>query len=470
MSVEKFDIVVIGGGPAGQKAAVQAAKSGRSVVLIDRQKLLGGECVHRGTIPSKTLHDAASGFLDLKRRAGKIFDVEVKGGLRVESLMGRLDAVRDSHAAFLSDQLARNGIERWRGRARFVSDHELVVEGPNRSERRVRGEHILVATGSRPRVPDNVPIDHEHVLDSDSLLSLIYLPGSLTVLGGGVIACEYASIFAALGVRVTMIDRAERPLGFMDEELVEHFLAEFSAMGGTFLASRNLERVEHDGGSAVIAVLDSGEVIRSEKMLCALGRVTCARELGIEQAGVELDKRGIIPVDEHYRTSVPHIYAAGDAVGSPALAASAMEQGRIAMLDALGLDVQGKLDSLPIGIYTIPEMASVGLTEELAREKHGDVHVGRAAFAELARGQISGDTAGMLKLVASSDGSTILGAHIVGHAAVELIHLAQMAMITGVGYETFIENTFNFPTMAEAYRVAALEIKNSLSVELRRAS
>ena len=332
----------------------------------------------------------------------------------------------------------------------------------------MNGEVILVATGSRPRVPDNVPVDHEHIFDSDSVLSLIYLPSSLTVLGGGVIACEYASIFAALGVQVTMIDRAERPLWFMDEELVGHFLEDFAALGGTFLSNRNLDRVEHDGNSAVVTVLDTGEVIRSEKMLCALGRVTCARELDIAQAGVELDDRGIIQVDENYRTAVPHIYAAGDAVGSPALAASAMEQGRIAMRDALGLEAEGKLDSLPVGIYTIPEMASVGLTEAVAREQHGDVIVGRAPFDEIARGQICGDTSGMLKLVATPDGARILGAHIVGHGAVELVHLAQMAMIAGSGPEVFVENTFNFPTMAEGYRTAALQIQQRTPAQLRR--
>jgi len=461
MSVPEFDIVVIGGGPAGHKAAVQAGKAGRSVLLIDKQKLLGGECVHRGTIPSKTLHDAASGYLHLKRHSASLFDVEIQSGLRVAALMERLDSVRHSQAAVMSDQLERNGIERWRGRARFVTDHELIVEGPGRSERRIRGENILVATGSRPRVPDNVPIDHEHILDSDSLLSLIYLPASLTVLGGGVIACEYATIFAALGVEVTMIDRGERPLAFMDEELVEHFLAEFSTLGGKFLPSCDLDRVEYGEDSIVRTVLTSGETIESEKLLCALGRVTCARELDIEKAGVELDGRGIIQVDERYRSSVPHIYAAGDAIGAPALAASAMEQGRIAIRDVLGLEARGNLDSLPIGIYTIPEMASVGLTEAAATEEHGAVLVGRAPFIELARSQISSDTTGILKMVASADGSKILGVHIVGHAAVELIHLAQMAMIASASPETFVENTFNFPTMAEAYRVAALQIKQA---------
>lgn len=462
MSVQEFDIVVIGGGPAGHKAAVQAGKAGRNVLLIDRQKMLGGECVHRGTIPSKTLHDAASGYLHLKNHSARLFDVEVRSGLRVDTLMERLDTVRDSQARVMSEQLKRNGIERWHGRARFVNDHELIVEGSHRHETRIRGEHILVATGSRPRVPDNVPIDHEHILDSDSLLSLIYLPTSLTVLGGGVIACEYATIFAALGVDVTMVDRGERPLAFMDGELVDHFLAEFEAIGGKFLASRELDRVEYGEKSIVRTVLQSGETIESEKLLCALGRVTCARELDIDKAGVSLDDRGVIEVDKRYRSSVPHIYAAGDAIGAPALAASAMEQGRIAMRDVLGLDARGNLDSLPIGIYTIPEMASVGLTEAAAIEAHGSVLVGRAPFAELARSQISSDTTGVLKMVASPDGSRLLGVHIVGHTAVELIHLAQMAMIAEHSPEVFIENTFNFPTMAEAYRVAALQIKQAV--------
>ncbi len=467
MSHQRFEFVVIGGGPAGQKAAIQGAKAGHSVLLVDKMGHHGGECVHRGTIPSKTLRETALWISGYKQHAH--LEEKVSCDRTVDNLMRRLDSVRTAHERFLEDQIERNGVERWHGRARFTGGHQVTVEAPGGPERTVEGDHFLIATGSRPRTPNNVPIDHEHILDSDSILSMIYLPTSIVVLGAGVIACEFASIFASLGVRVTMIDKSERPLGFMDEELVERFLAHFASLGGTFLQRRVIDRVEWNG-TAVEARLEGGEVIRSEKMLCALGRVACVRDLNLDLLGVEVNERGVIPVDEFCRTSVPHVYAAGDSIGPPALAASSMEQGRRAARHALGLPDPKGSGVLPVGIYTIPEMASVGITEVQAMERSGEVLVGRADFAELARGQIVGDTEGMLKLVADPSGRELLGAHIVGVGATELIHVAQMAMVGGCDLESFVDNIFNFPTMAEAYRVAALQIVQAAPRELRRVS
>ncbi len=468
MSAERFDLVVVGGGPAGQKAAIQGAKAGKRVVLVDKLREPGGECVRRGTIPSKTLRETALWFSGAKRHFPSLSDLRPTDEGKVESLMRRLGAVRSSHETFMSFQLERNGVAYWRGRASFLNEHELVVRAPDGAERRIHGEHVVIATGSRPRRPENVPIDHENVLDSDSILSLIYLPASLTVLGSGVIACEFASIFAALGVQVTLIDKAERPLGFLEPELVDVFSASFAALGGTYLAGRSLARVEWDGLSSVVTHLAGGEAIRSEKLLCALGRIACVHELDLERTGIELTDRGLIPVDANYRTAVPHIYAAGDAIGPPALAASSMEQGRHAVRHALGLPSESFAGFLPTGIYTIPEMASIGLTEAQAVAKHGSAVVGRASFAELARGQISGDTDGLLKLVADPTGTAIAGAHIVGAGATELIHVAQMAMIGGTTVDAFVDHIFNFPTMAEAYRVAALKLVQARESVLRK--
>jgi NAD(P) transhydrogenase len=284
------------------------------------------------------------------------------------------------------------------------------------------------------------------------------LPQSLVVLGAGVIACEYASIFAALGVKVTIIDKGERPLSFMDQELVEHFLTELRQTGGQFLGKRSLKGVSYDGLSSVETQLEGGELVRSEKLFCALGRVAPVAGLGLDAAGVKITPRGLIQVDADLRTSVPHIYAAGDVIGPPALASTSMEQGRRAVCHALGIEL-GPLGGLaPTGIYTIPELGSVGLTEQQARERYGDALVGRAKFDEVARGQISAAENGLLKLVAHPQTGVVVGAHAAGESATELVHIGQMAIIAGLGFETFIDTVFNFPTFAEAYRVAAFDL------------
>lgn len=450
---ERFDLIVIGSGPAGQKAAIQAVKAGRRVALVEREAAVGGNCVHRGTIPSKTLRDAA-----LRATARPVDGGEIAPDIEVRSLTSRLEHVVRAHAGYMERQLRRNDVVSLHGRARFLSPHEVLLRALDGSTRTLTADLIVIATGSRPRAPHDVPIDHENVLDSDSILSMIYLPRSLTVLGGGVIASEYASIFARLGVRVTMIDAAPRPLRFVDGELVERFLGGFTANGGRFLGGHRPVEVAWDGLSAVRTELDDGTEIRTEKMLVALGRAANVEDLDLPAAGLAVDERSLLPVDQHCRTSVPHIYAVGDVIGPPALASSSMEQGRRAVCHALGLEPGHPPELSPIGIYTIPEIATVGLDESEALQRHGSVVVGRARFDEVARGQIGGVTDGLLKLVADGSGRKLVGAHIVGEGATELIHVAQMALLAGFEVDAFIENIFNFPTLAEAYRVAALDI------------
>lgn len=465
---KQVDLLVLGAGPAGHKAAIQAAKAGKRVLIVDRDPSAGGECVQRGTIPSKTLRESACYLLGLRARSEGVIEVSVPAQTKVASLMRRLRAVRASHERYLDQQLDRNGIERLHGRARFSSPQEVEIRGLDRSTTRVRATHVVIATGSRPRQPANVPIDHEHVLDSDSILALIYLPETLTVLGAGVIACEFASIFAALGVKVTMVDAGPRPLAFLDAELTSRYQAAFERSGGVFLPGKKVERVEWDG-SAVVTHLVGGGELRAEKLLCAQGRIANVEGLGLEQAGIALSPRGHIPVDANLRTVVPHIYAAGDVVGPPALAATAVEQGRRAVRHALGLPLHDASELVPIGIYTIPEIASVGLNEEEARARFGAAFVGRARFDELARAHINGQTDGLLKLVADPQGR-VVGAQIVGEAAIELVHVAQMALVGGLTLETLVDQVFNFPTMAEAYRVAALDAQAQLSLAERRAA
>ena len=469
-SPERFDVAVIGGGPAGQKAAIQAAKAGRRVVLVERERSVGGECVHRGTIPSKTLRETAIYLSGLKRRAGGVVDFDLSDGVKVESLMRRLDAVLAEQEGVLRHQLVRNGIEVRRGRAQFRSPEVIAVQGFGSEERLVTADRIVIASGSRPRCPENVKVDHEHVLDSDSILSLIYLPQSMVILGGGVIACEFASIFAALGVQVTLVDSKDRPLGFLDPELSAGFVRELEANGGKYVAGSRVEACAHDGLGGVVTTLEDGAQLRSEKVLCALGRIASVEGLALERAGLAVNERGHIPVDENGRTSVEHVYAAGDVVGPPALAASAMEQGRRAMRHALGLSSDGALGPVPVGIYTIPEIATIGLTEEEAAREYGGSIVGRASYAELSRGQINGHTEGFIKLVCDAEGRRLVGAQILGEGATELIHLPLLAIVGKMDVDVFIENVFNYPTLSEGFRAAALQVWLARDEALRAAA
>lgn len=452
-----FDVTVIGGGPGGQKAALQAVKAGQRVLLVEREQSVGGECVHRGTIPSKTLRNSAMVYVRwMQEFASGAPGTRCASALA--ALMRRQAKVTRGHEQYLSRQLAREGVAIWRGHASFLSPHELSVRALDGSRRRLSSRVVVIATGSRPRTPPNVPVDHENILDSDSILALPYLPETLTVLGGGVIASEFASFFAALGVRVTMLDKAERPLAFLDAELTTRFVSEFERLGGRYLGGRNLRAVEFDGVSRVVAELEGGERVESDKLLCALGRVAQVSGLDLGKAGLSVSARGTLEVDAHCRTAVENIYAVGDVIGPPALAATSMEQGRRAVRHALGLELNQARSATPVGIYTIPEMAAVGSSEAEVRAQFGAALVGRANFEELARGLISGDERGLIKLVCDPQGRKLLGAQIIGDGATELIHVPQLALASGADVDVFVENIFNFPTFAEGFLVAALDV------------
>ena len=454
--MQKFDFVVIGSGPAGQKAAVQAAKCGQRVAVIERESTVGGACVHSGTIPSKSLREQA-----LRYRAAHSRHRDQTDMLDVplcDLLAGVADTVA-AHDRYMAAQLERNGIVLIRGRASFRAAGLLTVRLPDGRTTDIVGERMVIATGSRPRVPAGIDVDHEHVLDSDSILSLPYLPRSLLVAGSGVIASEYASMLAALGCRVVQVDRNERPLAFLDAELTDHYIQELQSNGSDYLGGAELVNTQWDGICRTVCKLSNGETISVDKVLVASGRLANVDMLNLDAADIELSSRGFIAVDENFATSAPGIYAAGDVIGPPALASVSMEQGRRAACHALGLMVSQELGSAPpAGIYTIPEMATVGSDETAVRKHLGGALVGRARFAEIARGQIAGTQRGLLKLVADPDGRRVLGAQVVGDGAAELVHIAQMGIAAHFDVDAFIDNVFNFPTLAEAYRVAALDI------------
>jgi len=458
---EAYDLVVIGSGPGGHKAALHAAHLGLRVAMVERERDPGGSCVYRGTIPSKTLREAALAIGRLKRHAATL-QVDLQRDIEVSSLMERLATVLSRHRDMMRRSVAAEGIDLIHGRGRLTARDTVQVTTVQGESIFLRADNIIIATGSVPRQPESIPVDHENILDSDSILSMIYVPRSLTVLGGGVIATEYASLFAELGTAVTIIDRAPRPLTFLDSELTDAFVSNFKRRGGRYLGSREIASVKWDGVSQVITELTSGETIRSDKMLVAQGRTAVTRGLGLEEVGIECGPRGNILVNEHYATSVPGVYAVGDVIGPPSLAAASMEQGRRAVCHALGLAPGHPFELVPIGIYAIPEMASVGLSEQQAREKHGAVTVGRARFDEVARGLISGVEDGLLKLVADPEGRRLLGVQIAGDGATELIHLGELALLNGNEVSVFLENILNFPTLAESYRIAALDLVESL--------
>jgi NAD(P) transhydrogenase len=452
-----YDVLVIGSGPAGQKSAIQAAKADQRVAIVELDSLFGGACVHRGTIPSKTLRENALRIKNMRQNAA-LADFTLGEDTEMVTLIDRLDEVLKSHDKYMRKQMDRNKVERIHGRASFIDNQTIRITKVGGDIADVRAKIIIIAAGSYPRTPDNIPIDHEHIFDSDSILSMLYLPSSLTVLGGGVIASEYATIFQALGVKVTMIDRYPTPLGFLDSDMTDTFAKAFTNMGGTWMGSQNVDKVYWDGISEVITECVDGTVIRSQKLLCAAGRLANVKGLHLENAGLALNNKGLISVDENLRTNVANIYAAGDVIGPPSLASASMEQGRRAACNALGIPTGMMGQLIPAGIYSIPELSSVGLIEKQAREQYGDVIVGIASFAEVARGQISGNTEGMLKIVADPQGKKILGVMLVGEGSTEVVHIGHMAMLCDADVDIFVESTFNFPTLAEAYRIAALEI------------
>ena len=450
--VENLDLVVIGSGPGGQKAAIAAAKAGARTAIVESSREVGGACVRYGTIPSKTLRQIAISWL----HADRLRPEERTAGraLPLNEMKSRVEAVAAKESATVLEQLRRNGVRIERGRGSFESPHRIAVTTPRGARTLLEAEHVILATGSAPRELPQLRVDHERVLDSDSILSLGYLPESLVVLGGGVIACEYASIFAAMGSQVTLVDRGSRPLSFLSEELSQGFLQSFARLGGQYLGEVNPTGLCWDGFSHMQVLLEGDRMVEAEKVLLALGRAGCVAGLELEKAGLSPNGRSLLDVDSHFRTAVPHIYAVGDLAGPPALATTAMEQGRLAAEHALGISTAEPPGGIPIGIYTIPDIATVGVGGKMQ-----GLVCGTARFEELARSIINGDAIGRLTLFVERDTGRLRGVEILGEGATDLVHIGQMAILGGLGIEDLIANPFNFPTMAEAYRVAALDAR-----------
>ena len=452
-----YDLICVGSGPAGQKAAIQAAKAGFRAAVIEREPLVGGSCLLSGTIPSKALREQALRYRRMRGSASSLA-VELSGDAPLSTLLQGVDAVIGAQDRYLQAQLARNGIDLIRGRAVLKSATRIEVQRVDGRRSELFAPRILLATGSRPRHVAAIEVDHEHVLDSDSILSLSYLPRSLIVLGSGVIACEYASIFAALGCAVTLVDKAEEPLGFLDAPLRAGFLAAFRSMGGEYRPGAEVGGARFDGFSQVEVTLKGGDVSRADIVLAAFGRVANLDGIGLDRLELRLTARGHVEVDERFETNIPGLYAAGDAIGPPALACAAADQGRRAALAACDLPPPAASNLVPTGVYTIPEIACVGLSQAEARARNIEVIVGGADFGEVARAHIAGEAAGFLTLICERDSLRVRGVQVLGEGATELVHLGQAALATGATADFFIEQIFNFPTMSEAYRIAAFDV------------
>jgi NAD(P) transhydrogenase len=458
-----FDLICLGSGPAGQKAAIQAAKAGFQAAIIERELQVGGSCLLSGTIPSKALREQALRYRHMRGSASSLA-VELRGDAPLSALLQGVDAVIAAQDVYLQAQLARNQVELIRGRAVLLDANRVEVQRLDGTHSVLHAPRIILATGSRPRHVSAIQVDHEHVLDSDSILSLPYLPRTLIVLGSGVIACEYASIFAALGCAVTLLDKAAEPLGFLDAELRMGFLAAFRAMGGRYCAGAEVEGARFDGFSQVQVSLKGGDVLTADIVLAAFGRVANLDGIGLDRLKLGISARGHVQVNEHFETNIAGIYAAGDAIGPPALASAAADQGRRAALAACGLPPPAAASLVPIGVYTIPEIACVGLSQTEAAAKKMDVIVGRADFREVARAHIVGEPVGYLALICERSSARVLGVQVIGEGATELVHLGQAAVATAATADFFIEQIFNFPTMSEAYRIAAFDVMKQRAV------
>ena len=453
---EQFDLLVIGCGPAGEKAGAQAAYFGKRVAIIERAKHTGGSCINTGTVPSKTLRESALYFSGLKQRGLYGIDYSLKENLTVNDFMHHEREVVEMERQSILKNLALHQIELISGQATFEDAHTITVSATD-GTRRLRGEIILIASGSKPHRPQEIAFDDIHTFDSDTFLQMDRIPKSLAVIGGGVIGCEYASIFMALGVAVTLVDGRDVLLPFLDTEISERLRERFTELGMQFWFNERPVKVENSSSGARLT-MKSGRVLESEAALFAAGRRAAVDSLELQKAGLSINDRGYIPVDQHYRTRVPNIYAAGDVIGFPALASTSMEQGRVAVCHAFGLKYKQRVASLlPMGIYTIPEISAAGETETSCKEKKIDYVVGRAHYANNARGHIAGDTTGLLKLIFARTDKKLLGVSIIGENATELIHIGMMVLDRGLTIDEFIEQVFNYPTLSETYKYAAYD-------------
>ena len=464
MTSTHFDLIVIGSGPAGEKAGAQAAYFGKRVAVIEYADHVGGSCINTGTIPSKTLRESALYFSGLKQRGLYGIDYSLKENLTIQDFMHHERDVVERERKRILQNLTLHHIELVHGRASFEDPNTVSVSGPD-GVRQLRSDVILISTGSKPYRPPEIAFDDVQVFDSDTFLQMEQIPQSLAVIGGGVIGCEYASVFIALGVKVVLVDGRDRLLPFLDAEVSERLRTRLAALGMQFWFNERPVKISATpvGIDAEIK-MKSGKVLQTETVLFAAGRRAAVDALALEKAGLAVNDRGYLSVDENYCTAVPHIYAAGDVIGFPALASTSMEQGRVAVCHAFGFKYKQRVASmLPMGIYTIPEISAVGETEESCREKKIDYCVGRALYANNARGHIIGDTAGMIKLIFARADKKLLGVSIIGESATELIHIGMLVLDNHRTIDEFIEEVFNYPTLSEGYKYAAYDGLGNLS-------
>jgi len=460
--MDKYDIIVIGSGPAGQKAAIAAAKLGHRAAVVERWDMVGGVCINTGTIPSKTLREAVLYLTGLNQRELYGQSYRVKDEITVTDLSARTSHVVAREIDVIRNQLARNHVTMVVGTGQFVDPHTLLVINEAGQHQEVCAEKIVIAVGTRPARPGTVDFDGATIVDSDQILGLDKVPSSMVVVGAGVIGVEYASMFAALGTKVTVVEKRPSMLDFCDKEIVEALQYQLRDLAVTFRYSESVREVQkHPAGT--LTILESGKKIPADTVLYSAGRQGVTDALNVAAAGLSASDRGRIEVNEHFQTEVEHIYAVGDVIGFPALAATAMEQGRRATYHAFGEPVGNKLGDLqPIGIYTIPEISYVGRTEEQLTKDNVPFEVGVSRYRELARGAILGDSYGMLKMLVHAESRELLGVHVFGTNATELVHIGQTVMGCGGTVDYLVDAVFNYPTLAESYKVAALDAVNKM--------
>jgi NAD(P) transhydrogenase len=458
-----YDLVVIGSGPAGRRGAIQAAKLGKSVLVIEKGTRVGGVSVHTGTIPSKTLRETALNLTGWRERGFYGRSYRVKQEISAEDLRRRLLITLDHEVEVLEHQFARNRVHHLRGVAKFVDAHTLEVEKENGESVRIGATSILLSVGTKPYRPDTIPFDHDRILDSDELLEIKNIPRSMIVIGAGVIGIEYATIFSALDTAVTVVEPRTTMLDFIDREIVEDFSYQLRDRNMKLLFGQSAEKIEREPGGKCKVTLNNGRSLTADMVLYAAGRMGATANLNLEAAGLSADSRGRIKVNpDTFQTEQPNIYAAGDVVGFPSLASTSMEQGRIAARHAIGAPTSDPPQFFPYGIYAVPEISTCGLTEEEVKARGIAYECGIARFRETSRGHIMGLDNGMLKMIFSLKTRRLLGVHIVGEGATELIHIGQAVLNLKGTVDYFVENTFNYPTLAEAYKISGLDAWNRM--------
>lgn len=463
-----FDLLCIGSGPAGQRAAIQAAKLGKRTALVEKRRCLGGACLDTGTIPSKTFREAVCSITSRNGQFGSspAFRTGLNGTHRpsVEELLDRVGSVTQRESQVVEQQLHRNGVELIQGEASFINPHTIAVAS-EAGLRSVTAANILIAVGTSPAPPPGVPVDNDVILTSDDLLRTRRLPKKLIVVGGGIIGIEYASMFAALNVEVVLVDKRDRLLEFLDRETVDELMHQMRGRRVVFRLGEAVERIEVTPGDPRQAMLhlESGKCLVADQVLFSVGRIGATGRLNLAAAGLTTDDRGRLTVDQQFRTAVPHIYAVGDVIGFPSLASTSFSQGRLAACYAFGVEAGPIIEHLPIGIYAVPEISAIGAPEHELTLNKIPYETGIARYREIARGQILGDDTGFLKLLVHREDQQLLGVHAVGTGATELIHIGQAVLELGGGLQYFLRTVFNYPTLAECYKVAALNALNKLS-------